>query len=411
MLAAVLPAQSNFFLRDGDVVVFYGDSITDQRLYTNFVETFVATRFPALNVRFVHSGWAADRVDGGAGGSIDLRLRRDVLRYHPSVITLMLGMNDGHYRPFDPAVAKAFATGYENIIQTVKAALPNTRITLLRTSPYDDVTRPASFPGGYNDVLLRYSEFLPTLAKREELMYVDLNASLVSVLKKVYAANSELAKQLIPDRVHPGLAAHLVMAESLLKAWNAPALVTAVEINGVTGKARRAENTTLSDLSTETNLHWTQLDSVLPMSIGPVPSEELVKLVLGSTDFIEALNQETLRVTGLPSGAYDLKIDGERIATFTDAQLAASINLAHLTTPMSHQSDDVLLLTYEHNNLHFARWRLVETAFEQENLSSTRAAMDALDKLEDEVLALRKRKAAPRPHHFEIAAVPPKSEP
>ena len=35
-LAAVAPAQDRFFVKDGDRVVFYGDSITDQRLYTTF---------------------------------------------------------------------------------------------------------------------------------------------------------------------------------------------------------------------------------------------------------------------------------------------------------------------------------------------------------------------------------------
>ncbi len=40
-----------FALREGDRVVFCGDSITDQRLYTTFTETFVLTRFPELTLR------------------------------------------------------------------------------------------------------------------------------------------------------------------------------------------------------------------------------------------------------------------------------------------------------------------------------------------------------------------------
>jgi lysophospholipase L1-like esterase len=411
LLATGLSAQTGFFLREGDVVVFYGDSITDQRLYTNFVETFVTTRFPALHVRFIHSGWSGDRVDGGAGGSIDVRLNRDVLVHHPSVVTVMLGMNDGHYHPFDPTSGKTFVTGYEHIIQTVKTALPNARITLLQTSPYDDVTRPAAFPGGYNEALLRYSDFLPSLAKREQLMYADLNTSLVSALRKVNAANPGLARELIPDRVHPGPAASLVMAESLLKAWNAPALVSAVEVDAAAGKTTRSENTVVSDLSTQSGVRWTQLDSALPMAVDPSPLEDLVKLVLASTDFTETLNQETLRVRGLPPGAYDLKIDGERIATFSDEQLAESINLANLTTPMSRQADEVLLLTYRHNHLHFARWRMIETGLDAEKLPSTPVAMEALDKLEGELIAMRTQKAIPRAHHYEIKAVRQASPP
>ena len=74
-LLAVVPAlaaparadEAPFYLKDGDRVVFYGDSITDQRLYTTFVEDFVVTRFPRMDVRFIHSGWGGDRVTGGGG--------------------------------------------------------------------------------------------------------------------------------------------------------------------------------------------------------------------------------------------------------------------------------------------------------------------------------------------------------
>src|SRR5436853_5951186 len=97
---AIPAGAEDFALKDGDRVVFYGDSITDQRLYTTFAETFVLTRFPQWNVSFVHSGWGGDRVTGGGGGPIDLRLERDVLVYKPTVMTIMLGMNDGRYRAF-----------------------------------------------------------------------------------------------------------------------------------------------------------------------------------------------------------------------------------------------------------------------------------------------------------------------
>src|SRR5437016_14632265 len=91
---ALQARAENFALKDGDRVVFYGDSITDQRLYTTCTETYVLTRFPKLDVSFVHSGWGVDRVTGGGGGPIDLRLRRDVFAYKPTAMDVMLGMND-----------------------------------------------------------------------------------------------------------------------------------------------------------------------------------------------------------------------------------------------------------------------------------------------------------------------------
>src|SRR5437899_10370528 len=101
----------DFALKAGDRVVFYGDSITDQRLYTAFTETYVVTRFPKLDVSFVHSGWGGDRVTGGGGGPIDVRLRRDVFAYKPTVMTIMLGMNDGSYRAFDEKIFDTYAKG------------------------------------------------------------------------------------------------------------------------------------------------------------------------------------------------------------------------------------------------------------------------------------------------------------
>src|SRR3981081_2324121 len=100
--ASLCFAQADFYLKDGDTVVFYGDSITDQRLYTTFAETYAVTRFPNLDVKFVHSGWGGDRVTGGGGGTIDVRLQRDVYPYKPTVMTIMLGMNDGRYKAFEP---------------------------------------------------------------------------------------------------------------------------------------------------------------------------------------------------------------------------------------------------------------------------------------------------------------------
>src|SRR5689334_10891262 len=136
---------SGFHLHDGDRVVFYGDSITDQRLYTTFTESYVVTRFPGMNVTFIHSGWGGDRVTGGGGGPIDVRLKRDVFAYHPTVMTIMLGMNDGRYRAFDQGIFDEFSSGYKHIVDVTKRQFQGVRITAIQPSPYDDVTRAPMF--------------------------------------------------------------------------------------------------------------------------------------------------------------------------------------------------------------------------------------------------------------------------
>src|SRR5579863_6040964 len=183
LVSASAGETQRFYLHDGDTVVFFGDSITNQRLYTVFTETFVLTRFPRMRVAFVHSGWSGDRVTGGFNGSIDVRLDRDVFAYRPTVITVMLGMNDAEYRPYDDGIFNIFANGYRHILDRIQSAAPQARITLLETSPYDDVTRPPEFAGGYNSVLLRYGEFVRDFARKRQVAVADLNAPVVALLK------------------------------------------------------------------------------------------------------------------------------------------------------------------------------------------------------------------------------------
>ncbi len=393
-------AQGDFYLKDGDRVVFYGDSITEQRLYTTYTETYVVTRFPQLNVSFVHSGVGGDRVTGGWAGPIDLRLKRDVFPYKPTVMTIMLGMNDGKYRAFDEQIFDVYKTGFEHILASVKVTLPGIRLTLIEPSPYDDVTRAARFPGGYNAIMVRYGQFVKELSRQQGCDLADLNTSIVAALEKAEAADPKTAQKIIPDRVHPGPSGHLLMAEALLKAWNAPATVTAVQIDAIAVKAVRTDNTEVSGLKASDGLTWTQNDKALPM---PVNMEDpVVRLAMQSSDFFKTVDWQPLKVTGLKNGRYLLKIDGQEMGTFTREQLAEGLNLAELSTPMVKQSEVVHNFTVKHNNVHAARWRELQVALGQQPLPHKSEAMEALDKVEADLVALQRQAAQPKAYHYEL---------
>ena len=404
-LCSILTGETpGFRLYNGDTVVFYGDSITNQRLYTVFTEAYVLTRFPRMRLTFVHSGWSGDRVTGGFGGPIDLRLDRDVFAYSPTVITVMLGMNDAEYRPYDDGIFNIFANGYRHILDRIKSAAPQARITLLEPSPYDDVTRPPEFADGYNAVLLKYGTFVNELAQARGLNVADLNAPVVALLKAASAASPKPAEALIPDRVHPSPGVHLVMAEALLRAWGAPSVVSTVEIEASTGSVIKSENTTIDSVARPDRvftLEWTETDQSLPM---PLETEDAtISLALQHSDFMDALNREILKVTGLPAGRYSFEIDSEAIGTFDATELAQGINLAAMKTPMSRQARTVLDLTYRRNHLRFARMMMVEGALKEYHPARLSAAVDALESLEQEVLALQRAAALPKPHHYRLA--------
>ena len=401
VLAGPSSAQE-FYLKDGDRVVFYGDSITDQRLYTTYTETYAVTRFPKREITFIHSGWGGDRVTGGGGGRIGRRLERDVFVYKPTVVTIMLGMNDASYRAFDEKIFTTYANGYRHIVDEIKAARPGVRLTLIQPSPFDDVTRKPTFEGGYNAVLVKYGEFLKQLATEEHVDLADLNTPVVEATKKAFETDPDLAPKLNPDRVHPGPGGQLLMSAALLKAWNAPALVSAVEIDAEAGKATRADNARVTDLSSHgSTLSWTQEDAAIPFPIDF--KDPVVALAVKSSDVLKDLDQQTLKVTGAKAATYLLKIDGNHIAKYSKEALAEGINLAEKRTPMAQQAADVHALTRKHTDLHQVRWRQVQVPLEND-VSAIKLArvLEAMDEMEAEVVKRQREMAQPRPHRFEL---------
>jgi lysophospholipase L1-like esterase len=404
LLASTGWSDDGFYLKDGDRVVFYGDSITDQRLYTTFTETFVVTRFPKLNVDFVHSGWGGDRVGGGGGGNIATRLERDVFAYKPTVMTIMLGMNDGSYRAFDDKIFTTYETGMRSIVEKVQSTLPGVRLTLIQPSPYDDVTRDPKFPGGYNAVLVRYGEEVAAIAKANRQTVADLNGPLVAMLEKAKATDAQLAAKIIPDRVHPGPSGHLIMAEQILRAWNAPSMVSGVEIDAVSGKVVHAINTEVSAMKvTSDSVEWTQLDKSLPMPVDLGNPE--TALAVQSSDFIEALDRQLLRVTGLKTAGAELQIDGRKIGVFASADLAAGINLAVRATPMAAQAADVHKLTLQRANLHNIRWRAFQVPYANSAPAvkdGLPAVLESLDAADRAAAVMQRAAAQPVAHQFKL---------
>ncbi len=381
-LSGTVRAATSFFLKNGDRVCFYGDSITEQRFYTVDVETYVRTRFPGLHVQFVNSGVGGDRVGGGWAGSINLRLRRDVFPFKPNVVTIMLGMNDAKYRPFNQAIFDKYRKGYKHLIASLESHLPGVRIVLIGPSAYDDITEKPGFPGGYNGVLIRYMRFVHRLAQKNNLSFVDFNTPLVAVLKKMEKINPKLAKDVIPGRVHPSAAGQLVMAQALLKAWGAPATVTSVSLNAGTRQIIAATHTVVHHVAiTHGDVSWVQLDKALPMpimalhenwpqfpptSIWGAPSPNMVHtvaataLVVRESGFVPALDRQTLKVTNLPAAHYQLRINGTSVGKFTRAELTHGINISQLPTPMLAQAYRVLSLAWERTQIRFAAWRQVQ---------------------------------------------------
>jgi predicted GH43/DUF377 family glycosyl hydrolase/lysophospholipase L1-like esterase len=390
-----------FYLHPDDRVVFYGDSITEQNYYNQFVELYTLTRFPHMRVHFYGAGVGGDRVTGGWAGPIDQRLSRDVFVENPTVVTIMLGMNDGGYQPTTSQIDSTYKTGYQHILDSIRQHAPAARLTLIGPSPFDDVTAPPTFAGGYNAVMQHFAEEGRALAQQNGAAFADFNPLVVAALEKAQTVDPRVAKLLLPDRVHPEPAAHWVMAEALLKAWSAPAIVTSVTIDAKAARVAASENTAIDQLKRESDtLTWTQLDNGLPLPFDK--ANAITGVLLEITDIQKTLNQQPLFISGLAPGQYALRIDDRDIGKFSADELAAGINLADYNTPMRSQAQvtswdvrDLVDTHYIHSRM---RIHAAGTGAEDGGADRLQAFEDSL---EDKIYA----EAAPLPHHYELKPV------
>jgi len=401
LVSPLLPTAGaqGFYLKNGDTVVFYGDSITAQNLYNQWVELYTATRFPAMRVHFYGAGVGGDRVSGGSGGPIDERLARDVFAHKPTVVTVMLGMNDGSYRPTTDEIQSAYTKGYEHLLESIHANAPAARITLLGPSPFDEVTRPADFAGGYNAVMLHFGQLDQELARKNGALYINLNPPVVDALGKAQALNPEVAKLILPDRVHPEALAHWVMAETLLKGWNAPSLVSSVTIDALAGKVADAQNATVETVVRDKDaLHWTETEKSLPLAFNR--RNEFDALLLDLTDIEQQLNLEPLLVTGLAAGQYKLAIDDKPVGTFSAAELTKGINLADFDTPMRAQSQRVSWIVSDQVRAHYVHMQMQIKKMDEGDRQGKPDSMDAFENfLEDALYS----EATPKAHVFSLS--------
>ena len=89
LLCLPLARADDFALRDGDTVVFLGDSITAARTYGKIIETYTLLRYPDRKVRFINAGHGGDTAAGGLA-----RLERDVFNQGATVLLVAYGIND-----------------------------------------------------------------------------------------------------------------------------------------------------------------------------------------------------------------------------------------------------------------------------------------------------------------------------
>lgn len=340
---SVSARAADFFFKDGDVVVMIGDSITEQHLYSNYVEMWTVTRFPNWKLTFRNVGIGGDRSPGGNG-----RFARDVLLHKPTAMTVDFGMNDGSYRAFEEGTFKPYMDGLQGMADKAKAA--NIRVAWCTPQPLDNADQGPTALTGYNQTLEKFSDGVKVIAEKNGGLFVDQFHPYLAALDGARSKGPKYDRITAGDAVHPGPPGQALMAASILKGLSFPSLVSSAEIDAAGGKVVAAKNCTVENVAKkEGGVSFSRLDGALPF----FPGEALS--ILPHAPILEELNDYRLKVTGLAAGKYEVRVGGKKIAELTAEQLAAGANLAAgaLTDgPIAEQAKAVKAAVEAKNRFH-----------------------------------------------------------
>lgn len=336
-------------LQDGDTLVFLGDSITHQRLYTQYVEDFFYQRFPDRRIRFHNAG-----IGGARAWDALARVNRDVLAYKPRYVTILLGMNDGSYQPFNSEIFATYQKDMTELLGKLRegGATPvlmsptmfDSRAAQLRANP----RRPRSpeMLSQYNSVLAYYGRWLQDVAVENGLAYVDM-FSLLNDLT-VEAREQDPAFTLIRDAVHPDPPGQIVMAFAMIDDLGLRGPLSNIRIQPLANgelKAFAAGGTVQDLKQTESGLEFNWIAKGLPWVLPEEAQSGAGLLKLG-----HKASREGLEIHGLKPGRYELSIDDQVVGTYPDVALSRHIELQENTnTPQYQQAMAVAMLNKKKN--------------------------------------------------------------
>jgi len=378
-------------LQAGDRMVFLGDSITQQQIYTRYVMNYFALRYPGVNIAFRNAGWGGDTAPGGLG-----RLQRDVLNLKPTVVSICFGMNDGHYSKFDQPSCDRYLTSMTGLVAKLKEV--GVKVILLTPGCVDTDKRPSAKGDDwtYNDTLAKYGDGVKELATKENQPFYNLHALMLDVQTKAKAENPQFT--MIPDGVHPTNAGHAIMAYALLKALGCDEQASGLEIDAVKSVSK-PDRCRVSDLKVaDTTLTFTRTDKALPTCFDPDVAQ-----VTKYFPLMDELNQYQFKVTGLKAGNWKLTVDNIEVGTFSDTELAAGVNLATKPGPWQVLGKQVNTDSLAAESLYFTTWRSFSlNAVPKEAEPELKALLDKLNGLLDTQEKTRQLEAAEHPWKWSL---------
>ncbi len=341
-IAIALNAQNknNPTFKEGDRIVFIGNSITQDGRYHNFFHLYNATRFPNEKVAYFNAGIAGDV----AGGMLH-RFNYDILERKPTHAFLMTGMNDVNrflYSGEKPDAKnlkqrKEALNSYMLKTEEIAKRLVENGIKPIFITPsiYDQTgTQERNNDFGTNDALAFCAEHIKKMGEKYDAIVVDFHSFMETINKREQAKEKDFTI-VGPDRIHPQDLGHLIMGFEMMKTVSPTTYVSNIVVNSLKKKVEEAFN---AKVVFTNKLEFKVLESALPFPLENDLSEKANKI----TPINRTINNQFLRINKLKEGNYTLMIDNVSLGEFTSKVLKTGVNLSdYKATPQYKQAEKV----------------------------------------------------------------------
>lgn len=210
-------------IKQGDVVLFQGDSITDAgrnkeqphdlgRGYAFMTTALFSAAYPELKVKFWNRGISGNRVKDLLG-----RWETDCIELRPNWVSIYIGINDTwrKYDRNDPTSAELFEKQYRELLNQTKEKLGDVGLIMIEpfVLPVPDDRR------GWREDLDPKIHIVRDLAREYGALLVPLDGMFAQ------ASVSAPPAYWAADGVHPTPAGHALIAGAWLKTVGATAAV------------------------------------------------------------------------------------------------------------------------------------------------------------------------------------------
>ncbi|HTO02673.1 MAG TPA: SGNH/GDSL hydrolase family protein, partial [Opitutus sp.] len=313
-------AADPHILTSRDLVAICGDSITEHKIYSVMLESYLAMCLGPDAPSAAQFGWSGETAWG-----FEDRLVNDVLPFRPTVVTTCYGMNDAHYRIDSSARRTKFAEAQRGIIRRFKDAGVRW-IVVGSPGVVDTETYRRSDPKVMNAVLADLAQVAREVAVSEGVGYADVQGEMQRVMaqaKERFGAAYPFAGK---DGVHPGPNGHFVMAYAFLKALGCSGDIGTITVDLGDGSAFTDPAQMVVSIESGTiTVESLRYPFCIPGGEDSDPAN--VRALVEFVPFHEQLNRYMLVVRNAPDERVRIGW-GEHSREFSRQQLERGINLA-----------------------------------------------------------------------------------